>query len=79
MWVFLISSLEASMIFTFAGLGELINQRSGVINVGIEGIMLFGGTIGFLAAQSTGNHLLGFLAAIAIGALLGLLHEFLSP
>ncbi len=53
MWDFIIRSLEVSMVFTFAGLGELINQRTGVINVGIEGIMLFGGTLGFLAAQST--------------------------
>ena len=76
MWVFLVRCLDASMIFTFAGLGELINQRSGVINVGIEGIMLFGGTLGFLAAQSTGSYLLGFLVAIAVGGLLGLLHGF---
>ena len=78
MWVFIVRCLDASMIFTFAGLGELINQRSGVINVGIEGIMLFGGTLGFLVAQSTGNYLLGFLAAIAVGGLLGLLHGFVS-
>jgi len=78
MWVFLTRCLDASMIFTFAGLGELINQRSGVINVGIEGVMLFGGTLGFLAAQSTGNYLLGFLVAIAVGGLLGLLHGFVS-
>ena len=66
------------MIFTYAGLGELINQRTGVINVGIEGVMLFGGTLGFLTAQSTDSYLLGFLAAIAIGGLLGLLHGFVS-
>ena len=66
------------MIFTYAGLGELINQRTGVINVGIEGVMLFGGTLGFLTAQYTDNYLLGFLAAIAIGGLLGLLHGFVS-
>jgi general nucleoside transport system permease protein len=78
MWVFLIRCLDASMIFTFAGLGELINQRSGVINVGLEGIMLFGGTFGFLAAKSTDNYLLGFLVAIAVGGLLGLLHSFVS-
>ena len=78
MWVFIVRSLSASMIFTYAGLGELINQRAGVINVGIEGVMLFGGTLGFLAAQATGSYLLGFLAAIAIGGLLGLLHGFVS-
>ena len=78
MWVFIVRSLAASMIFTYAGLGELINQRTGVINVGIEGVMLFGGTLGFLTAQATDNYLLGFLAAIAIGGLLGFLHGFVS-
>lgn len=78
MWVFLIRCLDASIIFTFAGLGELIDQRSGVINVGVEGVMLFGGTLGFLAAKSTDNYLLGFLVAILVGGLLGLLHGFVS-
>ena len=78
MWDFLARSLEASTIFTFAALGELIGQRSGVLNVGIEGVMLFGATLGFIAAQTTGSYLLGFLAAIAIGGLLGLLHGFFS-
>jgi ABC-type uncharacterized transport system permease subunit len=78
MWEFIARSLEASMIFTFAALGELIDQRSGVLNVGIEGVMLVGGTLGFITAQSTENYLLGFLVGIAIGGLLGLLHGFFS-
>jgi len=78
MWEFIARSLEASMIFTFAGLGELIDQRSGVLNVGVEGVMLFGATLGFIAAQSTGSYLLGLLVGIAIGGLLGLLHGFFS-
>jgi general nucleoside transport system permease protein len=78
MWVFIVRSLNASMIFTFAGLGELINQRTGVLNVGIEGVMLFGGTLGFLTAQSTDNYLLGFLVAVIVGGLLGYLHGFVS-
>ncbi|MDX1437309.1 MAG: ABC transporter permease, partial [Anaerolineales bacterium] len=75
---FFIRSLDASTIFTIAALGELIGQRSGVINVGVEGVMLFGATLGFIAAQSTGSYLLGFVIAIAIGALLGLMHGFFS-
>ena len=75
---FLIRSLDASTIFTVAALGELIGQRSGILNVGIEGVMLFGATLGFIAAQTTGSYLLGFLVAIAVGALLGLLHGFFS-
>jgi len=78
MWEFITRSLDASTIFTFAALGELINQRSGVLNVGIEGVMLFGATLGFMTAQSTDSYLLGFLAGIAIGGLLGLLHGFFS-
>lgn len=78
MWNFVARSLEASMIFTFAGLGELVNQRSGILNVGLEGVMLFGGTLGFIVAKSTGNYWLGFLVAIGIGGLLGLLHGFFS-
>lgn len=78
MWEFLARSLDASTIFTFAALGELIGQRSGVLNVGIEGIMLFGATLGFIAAQTTGSYVIGFTVAILIGALLGLLHGFFS-
>lgn len=78
MWEFLARCLEASAIFTFAGLGELIGQRSGILNVGIEGVMLFGATLGFMAAQSTDSYVIGFLVAIAIGGLLGLLHGFFS-
>lgn len=75
---FLTRSLEASTIFTFAALGELIGQRSGILNVGIEGVMLFGATLGFITAQTTGSFLLGFLVGIAVGGLLGLLHGFFS-
>lgn len=78
MWEFFIRSLDASTIFLIAGLGELFGQRSGILNVGIEGVMLFGATLGFITAQSTGSYLLGFLAGIAIGGFLGLLHGFFS-
>ncbi|NIS83071.1 MAG: ABC transporter permease [Anaerolineales bacterium] len=78
MWEFLVRSLDASMIFTIAALGELIGQRSGILNVGIEGVMLFGATLGFITAQSTGSYVLGFLVGIAIGGLLGFLHGFFS-
>jgi len=78
MWEFLVRSLDASTIFTIAALGELIGQRSGILNVGIEGVMLFGATLGFITAQTTGSFVLGFLVGIAVGGLLGLLHGFFS-
>ena len=78
MWEFFARSLNASTIFTIAALGELIGQRSGILNVGIEGVMLFGATLGFIAAKTTGNYLLGFLVAIAVGGLIALIHGFFS-
>jgi simple sugar transport system permease protein len=78
MWEFFARSLDASTIFTIAALSELIGQRSGVLNVGVEGVMLFGATLGFITAQTTGSYALGFAAGMAIGALIGLLHGFFS-
>lgn len=78
MWPFIARSLEAATIFTFAGLGELIDQRSGILNVGIEGTMLFGATFAFIVTKTTGNYVLGFAVGLLIGALLGLLHGFFS-
>lgn len=75
---FFIRSLDASTIFLIAGLGELFGQRSGILNVGIEGAMLFGATLGFITAQTTGNYFLGFIVGIAIGGFLGLMHGFFS-
>jgi ABC-type uncharacterized transport system permease subunit len=75
---FFTRSLDASTIFLVAALGELIGQRSGILNVGIEGVMLFGATLGFVTAQSTGSYIAGFLVGIAIGGLLGFLHGFFS-
>jgi general nucleoside transport system permease protein len=75
---FFLRSLDASTIFLIAGLGELIGQRSGILNVGVEGVMLFGATLGFITVQTTGSYLLGFLVGIVVGGILGLLHGFVS-
>lgn len=78
MWEFWNRSLDASTIFTLAALGELFGQRAGVLNVGIEGIMLFGATLGFIAAKITGSYLIGLLVGLLVGAILGLMHGFFS-
>ena len=75
---FLIRSFDASTIFLIAGLGELLGQRAGILNVGIEGVMLFGATLAFITAQTTGNYLLGFIVGIAVGGFLGFLHGVFS-
>ena len=62
----------------FATLGEILSERAGVLNLGIEGIMLMGAMTGFLAAFSTGSVWLGVLAAAGVGMILALLMAFLA-
>ncbi len=61
-----------------AGLGELVAERSGVINLGLEGIMLMGAIAGFAAMSATGSAPVGALAGLAVGALLGLFHSLFT-
>ena len=61
-----------------ATLGELYSERSGVLNLGIEGIMLLGAMVGFSAAYFSGNLWVGVLAALATGALAGLVMALLA-
>lgn len=62
----------------FATLGEILAERSGVLNLGIEGIMLMGAMTGFLVSISSGSLWFGVLAAALVGMALGLLMAFLS-
>lgn len=57
-----------------AGLGELVSERAGVLNVGVEGIMAGGAVTGALVAARSGSPILGMLAALLAGALLALVH-----
>jgi ABC-type uncharacterized transport system permease subunit len=56
-----------------ATLGEMVTERGGVLNLGIEGIMLLGAMVGFITTWSTGDLWLGIALAALIGALFGLL------
>lgn len=62
----------------FAALGELLAQRSGVINIGLEGMMLNGAFFSFWAAHASHSLLLGVVAGFAAGALLGLIMAVLT-
>ena len=62
----------------FATIGELYAERSGVLNLGIEGIMLLSAMTGFTAAHFSGSLWLGVLAALLTGALAGLLMGLLT-
>jgi simple sugar transport system permease protein len=64
--------------FLYAALGETIAQTSGVVNLGVDGIMLLAGFAAFYAALTTGSLWLGLLAAVLVGFLMGLLMSFVS-
>ncbi|MBC6938319.1 MAG: ABC transporter permease [Chloroflexi bacterium] len=79
----LTASVFASMIrlatpYIFAGIGETFGQRSGVLNLGVDGIMLMGAFFSFYTVYATGSLVLGLLAALLIGLLLGLTTAFIS-
>ena len=61
-----------------ATLGEIISERSGILNLGIEGMMSTGAVTAFIVTYITGNPWLGMLAAILAGMLLSSLHGFVS-
>lgn len=70
------SVLAASAPMIFASLGETLNERAGVINLSVEGTMMLGAMVGFGAAKTTNSLVLGFLAAMVVGALMALIVAF---
>src|SRR5437588_2737439 len=73
-----IAAVGLTVPILFAALGELVAQRAGVINIGLEGMMLNGAFFGFWAAHATHSLLLGALAGFAAGAVLGLIMAALT-
>jgi len=61
----------------YATLAELVSERAGVVNLGLEGIMLVGAAVGFLTAASTGSATLAVAAAALAGALFNMIFAFL--
>ncbi len=74
----LASAIRLATPYLYASIGEAFAQTSGVVNLGVDGIMLMGGFAGFYVALTTGNLWLGLLAAAIIGLLMGLLMSFIS-
>ena len=75
---FFAAIIRISTPLVLATLGELVNERAGVLNLGIEGIMLLGAMVGFSTAFFTGNLWLGLVAAILVGAVAGLVMALLA-
>jgi len=74
----LLTIATASTPLLIAAIGELVVERSGVLNLGVEGMMVIGAVCGFAAALMTGSPWIGVLAAIIAGMLLSLLFGFLA-
>jgi simple sugar transport system permease protein len=74
----LVSSLVRATPIALAALSGIYSERSGVVNIGIEGMMLVGAFTSVVFASLTGNMLVGIIAGMIGGALLGLLHAVLS-
>ncbi|MFP3199563.1 MAG: ABC transporter permease [Thermoproteus sp.] len=72
--VLLTQTIHAAVPILLAAVGEILTERSGVVNIGLEGLMLIGAFVGVLVGDVAGSGLIGVAAAWAVGLLLGLLH-----
>jgi simple sugar transport system permease protein len=74
---YLVASLRLAVPLAFAALGGLLSERSGVLNIALEGMLLSGAFVSAAGAFFTGNSWIGILLAIFIGGLVGILHAYL--
>lgn len=73
----LTGAIGAGTSVLYAALGEVISERAGVINLGVEGTMLVGAAVGFATTHQTANPFLGALAAMVAGGLFNLIFAYL--
>lgn len=71
-------TLAAATALIFAAMGELVAEKSGVLNLGIEGMMATGAAMGFVLMSLTGSYALGFLGGAVLGMALSLVHAVLT-
>lgn len=76
--IILHAGLATGTILLFAGIGEILSERVGTLNLGVEGMMLLGAMAGFGTALATGDPWLGLLAAMLAGGLLSLAHGLVT-
>jgi simple sugar transport system permease protein len=76
--ILIASLMVAAVPIMLAALGELVVEKSGVLNLGVEGMMIVGAIAGFITAVSTGSPVLGFVGGAAAGAALSLIFAFLT-
>ncbi len=76
--IILQAGIASGTVLLFAAIGEILAERSGVMNLGIEGMMLLGAMFAFKTAVATGNPWLGLLLAAVAAAMLALLHAIVT-
>ena len=76
--IILHAGIASGTVLLFAALGEILAERSGVMNLGLEGMMLIGAMMAFSTAVSTGQPWLGVLYAMLAAGLLALLHAVVT-
>lgn len=78
----LIQSIAVAIVagtpIVLAGTGELLTERSGIMNLGVEGMMLVGAVVAFFVTTETGSPLAGLAAGITAGAAFSMIHAFLA-
>jgi general nucleoside transport system permease protein len=74
----LTAGIRLATPYLYAAVGEMFGQRSGVLNLGVDGMMLMGAFAAFYVTMNTGNLWLGLLAAVVVGGLMGLAMAFIS-
>ncbi|MFN8619618.1 MAG: ABC transporter permease [Chloroflexota bacterium] len=74
----LAAGVTSGTVLLFAAIGELLAERSGIINLGVEGMMFVGALAGFKISLDTGNPWLGVVAALVAGGILASLHAIVT-
>ncbi len=72
------NAVKAGTILLYPTIGEIFSERAGILNLGVEGMMLIGAFFGFMITHITHNPYLGFLAGVMAGGLASLIHAFIS-
>jgi ABC-type uncharacterized transport system permease subunit len=74
----LATAIRFSVPYLLAALGETIGQRSGVLNLGVDGTMLLGAFGAYYTVLETGSHLLGIIVGLAVGVIMGLIYAVVT-
>ena len=75
---FLSATIAMGTVLLLACIGEILTEKSGVLNLGLEGMMIIGAVFAFIVVQTTGNLVLAIAASMLAGAFMGLIHAFIT-